>query len=67
VLLIISCFEFLISIQIKNYSNDNFYGARVEVIMARSSGVQRDFFGEVQKILLRTEDRQSGDMRAVAP
>ena len=34
--------------------------------MARSSGVPWDFVGGDQKILLRTEDRQNGDMRAVA-
>jgi len=43
VLLIISCFEFQWSIQIKNYSNEYIHGARVEVIMARSNGVPRNF------------------------
>jgi hypothetical protein len=66
VLLIISCFEFLWSVQIKNYSNDYFYGARVEVNMVRSSGVPRDFVVCFNKFSWgqRTE---KGDLGAVAP
>jgi len=51
----------------KNYSNDYVYGARVEIIMARSSGVPRDFVGGVEQIQLRTEDREKGELGIVVP
>ena len=53
------------TVQIKNYLNDYVYGARFEVIMARSSGVPMTFLrGGFQQIQLKTED---GDLGAVAP
>ena len=35
-------------------------------IIPRSSGVPRNFFRGVQQIQLRTEDRENGDLGAVA-
>ena len=55
ILLISRCFEFLLSVRIKNYLNDYVYVARVEIITARSSGVPRNFVRGVQQMQLRTE------------
>ena len=60
VLLIISCFEFLWTVQVNNYSNDYVYGARVEVIMARSSGEPRNFVGGLKKFFWEQRTDRTG-------
>ena len=44
----------------KNYSNHYVYGARVEGIMARSSGVPRDFFGRLKKFFSEQRTDRTG-------
>jgi hypothetical protein len=67
VYLIIRCFEFMWSVQIKNYVNDYVYGARVEVIMARRSGVPRDFVEGFNKFSWRQRTERMVILGAVAP
>ena len=49
--------------------NISFYKVQVYwIILTVGSGVPRNFFrGGVQQIQLRTEDRENGDLGAVAP
>ena len=42
-------------------------GVREDGRIVGGSGVPRNFFGGVQQIQLRTEDREDGDLGAVAP
>jgi hypothetical protein len=47
--------------------NNPYVSGVSQYVMEDFSGVPRNFFRGVQQIQLRTEDRQNGDLGAVAP